>query len=142
MTRRPPEIFSGPSSGASGERRLLVHRRPSWFSPSSTCRRVECGLGLDRWSGGRSPPRLSPGVLGVGLEQPVLVRGGWTTWSRPVCPPCRGLFEPAHVALELGAGEPAAAADVYRVEVAGLDERIHGGASDAQQLGGLLWCQQ
>jgi hypothetical protein len=54
----------------------------------------------------------------------------------------RGVLQHADVALEFGAGDPAAATDVYRAEVTGLDECIHGGASDAQLLGGLLWCQQ
>ena len=47
-------------------------------------------------------------------------------------------LEPAHVALELCLGDPAAAADVYGTQLPALHERVHRRATDAEDLRGLL----
>src|SRR4051812_21370814 len=82
-------------------------------------------------------------IPGIGIKEPALIRrhrlAASTVLGRRRL---RGVLQHADIALEFGAGQPAAAADVYRVEVAGLDECINGRASDTQQLGDLLWCQQ
>ena len=46
------------------------------------------------------------------------------------------------VALELGSGQPAAAADVHRSEISGLHEGVEGGPSDAEHVRGLFGRQQ
>jgi hypothetical protein len=51
-------------------------------------------------------------------------------------------LEAAHVAFELSAGEPAAAADVDRVQLAGLHQRIDGRAPNPEDLGGFFGRQQ
>ena len=53
-----------------------------------------------------------------------------------------GSFQAADVALELGPGEAAAAADVHCVQLPGLHEGVDRGAADAEHLGGLLGCEQ
>jgi hypothetical protein len=51
-------------------------------------------------------------------------------------------LEAAHVALELGAGQPAAAADVDRVQYTGLHQRVDGRAPNPKDLGGFFRRQQ
>jgi hypothetical protein len=53
-------------------------------------------------------------------------------WTR------RGSLEPAHVALDLGLGYPAAAADMYGTQLPALHERVHRRATDAEDLRGLF----
>src|SRR3712207_645791 len=77
----------------------------------------------------------------IGIEEPALIRRRRLAVST-VLGRRHWVLQHADIALEFGAGQPTAATDVDRAEVTGLDECIHGGASDAQQLGGLLWCQQ
>jgi len=47
-----------------------------------------------------------------------------------------------HKALELGATQAAAAADVDRMQVAGPHQRVDGGPSDAQYLGSFFRGQE
>ncbi len=47
-------------------------------------------------------------------------------------------LEPAHVALYLRLGYPAAAADVYGTQIPALHERVHRRATDAENLSGLF----
>jgi hypothetical protein len=48
-----------------------------------------------------------------------------------------GTFKPVHVSLEFGAGESAAAADVYATQPSALHERVHRRAADTEDLRGL-----
>jgi hypothetical protein len=53
-----------------------------------------------------------------------------------------GSVEPADIALELGAGDPAAAADVHRPELAPLDQGVDRRPPDPEKVGRLLGGQQ
>jgi len=73
----------------------------------------------------------------VELEEFTLVRGGSAS--------CRGTrrhgtgsLQTADVAFELGPGKAAAAADVDRVQLAGLHQRVDRRAAQAQDLRGLF----
>jgi hypothetical protein len=55
---------------------------------------------------------------------------------------CGRSVEPVDVALELGTGDPTAATDVHRSQLALLDERLDGGPTDAEDVGCLVGGQQ
>ena len=75
------------------------------------------------------------------LEQSALIRVRLLAFRRTAGDRFRSI-EPAHIAFELCAGDPAAASNVHRVEFAGSHEGVDGRATDAQHFGGLLGCQQ
>lgn len=81
-------------------------------------------------------------MVGAELEQGALVRGSppVSAWSRRGAG--WGSVEPADVALELRAGNPATAADVHREEVAGLYQGVDRGAAESQDPGCLLGSQE
>jgi hypothetical protein len=60
-------------------------------------------------------------------------RGLWTRWES---------LEPAHVALDLFLGDPAAAADVHGTQLPALHERVHRRATDAEDLRGLFGSEE
>jgi hypothetical protein len=60
-------------------------------------------------------------------------RGLWTRWES---------LEPAHVALDLCLGDPAAAADVHGMQLSALHERVHRGATDAEGLRSLFGSEE
>src|SRR4051812_36343331 len=76
------------------------------------------------------------------LGRAALIRGRPPVSARSRRRTRRGSLEPADVALQLRAGDPAAAADVEWVELAGLHQRVDRRAPDAEHRGGLLGCEQ
>jgi hypothetical protein len=77
------------------------------------------------------------------VEEVTLVRGSRSAaLTRSGSRRRRGRLQAAHVPLELGAGEPAAATDADRAKVAGLHECEDRRAAEAEDLRGFLWRQQ
>jgi hypothetical protein len=74
------------------------------------------------------------------VEQVDLIRG--SALARTRSHSRRWRLQAGDVPLEFRAREAAAAADVDRTELSGFHERVHRGAADTENTGGLLGRQQ
>jgi hypothetical protein len=131
--RRPPTprsravSFLGVRHGSLPASLVLDRRRVSRGAPTPGIRNARSGV-LHRVRGK--------------FKQAVLVRGSSPVSARSSSDIRLGRLKPVDVALELGAGDPAAAADVHRMQVAGLHECVDRGSADAEHRGGLFGCEQ
>src|SRR3712207_9197620 len=72
-------------------------------------------------------------IRGIGIKEPALIRRLRLATST-VLGRRHWVLQHADIALEFGAGQPTAATDVNRAQVAGLHEGVDRGAADAENL--------